>query len=796
MAAPQRPSFAAFAGTWAALGLAPKATNNAESAKEPNQNQNQNWLSRATLKTLRVTLGHDKATPVQASAIPLALVRRRDVVCEAATGSGKTIAFCVPLAEMIARRVRKLSGDQDGSESEDSAPEDPEEGPERTKTRVSGGIPAHEVCAVVLSPVRELAVQTRGVIDAFLGDLNAEMAAEDAGNDSGGAETAEKKHSKRPRRRREVRSMLLVGGSPLAEDVAQFRESGANVLVGTPGRVLAFLEAFDTQGNSGGGSGGGNNKFGASTVPRLRSLEYLVLDEADRLLELGFRRTLDTILARLPKQRRTGLFSATQTKEIDELIRAGLRNPARVNVTVSMGTKQDSSSSSSSAESGNSATPSELTNLYEIVPEREKVSRLVHILEHSRDRKVVVFFLTCACVDYFYRVLSSLPQLKGSRLFSLHGKAPAAKRTQTYRKFVDAPSGALLTTDVASRGLDIPDVDLILQIDAPQDPATFIHRVGRTARIGRKGSALIFLAPHEDNFVEFMQLKRVPLVAAPICVGCGEPHTGSESGPGARDEREIEDGLGSGGDDDDDVTSGEFGKPSSSSHFSSSSSHPVSDATPQIRAQQRRDRAIMDYGVAAYCSFIRGYQSHHCAYIFQLGNLEMGGLAMAFGLLELPKMPELRKKYGSAAQKLEEQRREAALGRRQRRVPHAEQVQDISVPGFEPDPLIKSIESVPYLDKQRERARKKRLAAARKQAQRAQQAKSGKVTAAASMPKQAAKRKEPSKKGKAAKDGDSGDGDSDSDSDDWEEYRREMALEKKLKRRKITQEEYDEQMEG
>ena len=125
----------------------------------------------------------------------------------------------------------------------------------------------------------------------------------------------------------------------------------------------------------------------------------------------------------------------------------------------------------------------------------------------------MVYFLTCACVDYYAAVLPLLPALREAAMRPLHGKMAPKTRTRTYEWFLGAHDGgaALLCTDVAARGLDIPDVDWIVQFDAPQDPNAFVHRVGRTARMGRSGRALLLLRPSEDTYVPFLQLRKVPL---------------------------------------------------------------------------------------------------------------------------------------------------------------------------------------------------------------------------------------------------------------------------------------------
>jgi len=109
------------------------------------------------------------------------------------------------------------------------------------------------------------------------------------------------------------------------------------------------------------------------------------------------------------------------------------------------------------------------------------------------------------------QILPLLPALSGIEITSMHGKMVQKRRSKTYESFIEKEAGVLICTDVAARGLDIPDVDWIVQYDAPQDPSFFIHRVGRTARMGRKGNSLVMLAPNEDTYVEFLTIRKVPL---------------------------------------------------------------------------------------------------------------------------------------------------------------------------------------------------------------------------------------------------------------------------------------------
>ncbi|XP_073297657.1 DEAD-box ATP-dependent RNA helicase 18 [Primulina huaijiensis] len=439
-------------------------------------------------------------TPVQVATIPL-LCSYKDVAVDAATGSGKTLAFVIPVVEILRRA---------------SAPK------------------PHQVMGIIISPTRELSSQIFKVAEPFVSTLP------------------------------NVRPVLLVGGAEVKADVTKIEDEGANLLIGTPGRLYDIMERMD--------------------ILDFRSLEILILDEADRLLDMGFQKQINSIISRLPKLRRTGLFSATQTEAVEELSKAGLRNPVRVEVRAEVKRSNDSLSSQQIT---SAKTPSGLHIEYIECEAEKKPSQLIDILVKNKTRKLIIYFMTCACVDYWGTVLPLLSVLKDFSLISLHGKMKQVAREKALDLFTSLSSGILLCTDVAARGLDIPGVDCIIQYDPPQDPNVFVHRVGRTARMGRQGSAIVFLLPKEEAYIEFLRLRRVPLEGTKC----------SDEAP---------------------------------------------DIIPQIRAAAKRDRDIMEKGLRAFVSYIRAYKEHHCSYIFRWKELEIGKLGMGFGLLQLPSVPEVK----------------------------------------------------------------------------------------------------------------------------------------------------------
>ncbi|KAL5006701.1 hypothetical protein ScPMuIL_015507 [Solemya velum] len=309
----------------------------------------------------------------------------------------------------------------------------------------------HDVGAIILTPTRELATQIFGVLNHFL-KLSPEFT-----------------------------SISLIGGTNPQHDFQKFKEFGGHIIVATPGRFEAMLE---------------HSRENVNLASNVKTLEVLVLDEADRLLDMGFEASINTILSYLPKQRRTGLFSATQTSEVEKIIRAGLRNPVRITVKENI---------SPDMLAKDQKIPLSLENYYTIVENNEKFNLLVNFLRQHKTEKVLIFFSTCACVDYFSLVLQFF--IKKSPVLCIHGKMKQ-KRNKIFSKFRDLEHGTLVCTDVMARGIDIPEVSWVVQYDPPSSAEFFVHRCGRTARMGSVGKALLFLLPSEESYVDFIKMNQ------------------------------------------------------------------------------------------------------------------------------------------------------------------------------------------------------------------------------------------------------------------------------------------------
>lgn len=535
------------------------------------------------LDYLNNELKFQRMAPVQAQTIPM-LLGFHDVVVEAVTGSGKTLAYLVPTWEMLLREKNL------------------ELIKENHKT----------VLATVIVPARELAQQVYALSKHF-------------------AEYVLRNHKIK------LSLCCFIGGRNLEQDIDLLNAKGANLIIGTPGRLYELLVASKH-----------SHLFNCS------SLELLVLDEADKLLEQGFKAKLDALFRRFPKQRRTGLFSATQTRELADLARAGMRNPVSIKVRVaSLGTMGEVQSKPQ--------IPERLSNFYAVTSPDQKLDRLMAFLKKHSGEKVLIYLMTCAAVDWMFEALSKV-LVQDRAVYSLHGQMKLPQRQKAHAAVTKGTNCVLVCTDVAARGLDIPDVGTVLQYDPPIDPNTFIHRIGRTARMGKAGSSLVFLTPQELDYLEFMKLQNVHLTPYESVKDDAEEidfanvdkkrtlasvdvkklatvtAEGTEKKPGQpvqtlskkeqRKQREEERRSRVGGKRPRGVVEGDLCE---------------SEPVLALRRASRDNPKLLELGVRAFVSFIRAYKEHECRYIFQLKNLDITSLVHGFALFKVPNCGEIRK---------------------------------------------------------------------------------------------------------------------------------------------------------
>ncbi|XP_061716543.1 ATP-dependent RNA helicase DDX47 [Cydia pomonella] len=268
-----------------------------------------------------------------------------------------------------------------------------------------------------------------------------------------------------------VKCAVIVGGMDMVAQALTLSKK-PHIIIATPGRLVDHLE--NTKGFN------------------LKALKYLVMDEADRILNMDFEVEVDKILRVIPRERRTYLFSATMTKKVQKLQRASLQNPVKVEVS----TKYQ--------------TVDKLQQYYVFIPVKYKDVYLVHILNELSGNSFIVFVATCAGALRAALLLRNL----GLAAVPLHGQMSQNKRLAALNKFKNKSRSILICTDVASRGLDIPHVDVVINLDIPLHSKDYIHRVGRTARAGRAGKAVTFVSQYDVELyqrIEQLIGKQLPL---------------------------------------------------------------------------------------------------------------------------------------------------------------------------------------------------------------------------------------------------------------------------------------------
>lgn len=330
---------------------------------------------------------------------------------------------------------------------------------------------------------------------------------------------------------------ILMGGAARKTEVEKLAK-GVNLIIATPGRLLDHLQ---------------NTKNFV-----FRNLKCLIIDEADRILEVGFEEEMKQIIRLIPVKRQSMLFSATQTRNVEDLARISLQQaPLYVGVD----------------DTRDMATTDGLEQGYVVCPSEKRFMLLFTFIKKNKDKKVMVFFSTCKAVKFHAELFNyvDIP------VKDIHGKQKQQKRTSTFFEYCNSSSGVLFCTDVAARGLDIPAVDWIVQYDPPDDPKEYIHRVGRTARAGGAGNALLFLLPEEIAFLRYLKHAKVPL--------------------------------------------NEY-------NFSNSK---VANVQSQLEKLIEKNFFLHKSAKEAYQSYLQAYASHALKSVFQVDNLDLARVAQAFG---------------------------------------------------------------------------------------------------------------------------------------------------------------------
>ena len=363
-------------------------------------------LNQALMQALDA-LKYKETTPIQSQAIP-AILKGRDFLGIAQTGTGKTAAFALPILELLSR-----------FESKKQLPQ-----------------------ALIVTPTRELALQIFNNLKAFGKFLPLKLG-------------------------------CLFGGVKERPQIQEVKE-GVHILVATPGRLLDLYRR---------------------KLFSLKGVQFCVLDEADRMLDMGFLPDIRFIIKELPKDRQTLLFSATLPREIEALAESLLKNPIRVAITPP-------------------ATAAECVEQQLLfVPKGQKLELLQRILSQETHERVIIFSKTKFGAERIGRVLRA----NNIDACVLHGDKTQKERQRALNHFQQGTIPLLVATDVASRGIDVSNITHVINFDLPTEPESYVHRIGRTGRAGQKGVAFSFCDPSEKPLLKAIERQlqeRIPVVSA------------------------------------------------------------------------------------------------------------------------------------------------------------------------------------------------------------------------------------------------------------------------------------------
>ena len=508
-------------------------------------------------------LGLTTLTTIQSKALPV-IMGGKDALIKSQTGSGKTMTYAIPIMQKLGSATPKIN-------------------------RKSGCF------ALVIVPTRELAVQSyewfQKLCKAFIW----------------------------------IVPCLLVGGENRKAEKVRLRK-GVNIIISTPGRMVDHLEKTDNF--------------------KLDKVEWVVLDEADRMLELGYEREVQKVLTALQirntQRRQSLLLSATLTTGIQQLSEISLRHPVFIDAAATDDITKDK----------DLVTPENLNQTFLLVPAKLKLVALAGFVlwkcQLSKNKKMLIFFPTQDMVDFYTKLLEitlwgesdksptekviseedhvltedakllvgqeklfketeKVPEPEKSvKLLKLHGNMKQQERLTVFQQFRGSSSGVLLCTDVAARGLDLPQVDWIVQYTPPLSVTDYVHRVGRTARIGAKGSSVIFLLPSEAEFVKMLEAEKIPLAEMTLEMVLSKLLRSGGTGVGGK-------------------------KPSS-----------VEEAATNL--QMRTESAVTKseelhhQACQAYVSFVRSYASYprEARQVFCFKDLHLGHCAKSFALRDPP----------------------------------------------------------------------------------------------------------------------------------------------------------------
>ena len=467
-------------------------------------------------------------TPIQRCTLPHSL-GGRDILGASKTGSGKTLCFLIPILENLYR---------------------------------DGFIKDEGLGALILLPTRELAIQVFEVINKIGKHHNYSVG-------------------------------LVIGGNDYEKE--KYIVNNMNILIGTPGRILQHMAE--------------------SYMFTADNLKILVIDEADRILDEGFEDELVKIINYLPKNRQTLLFSATLTRNLKRLVKIHMRSPEYINISNTdnvldtieninknelsiMKIKNDTNNNTNANNKSilnntnnlnDMIIPKNLNQYYTIVEPEERVNVLYSFLKTHKMSKILVFVSSRKQVRYFTEVFKHLKL--GMLFLDIHGKQKQGKRYSTFYTFSQKRNSVVLfATDLASRGVDFPAIDWVIQLDPPEDIPQYIHRVGRTARYKSDGNSVLFIGQKEMNFVNELELRKIKITK--IKIGANK----------------------------------------------------INNITPVVRSLLSEHTELIEIAEKAISSYVKSINLMTNKNIFDIKNIDLGKLALSYGLVSSPEMVVKSKK--------------------------------------------------------------------------------------------------------------------------------------------------------
>ena len=460
-------------------------------------------------------------TPIQRCSLPHSL-GGRDILGASKTGSGKTLCFLIPILENLYR---------------------------------DGFIKEEGLGALILLPIRELAIQVFEVINKIGKHHNYSVG-------------------------------LVIGGNDYEKE--RYVVNNMNILIGTPGRILQHMAE--------------------SYMFTADNLKILVIDEADRILDEGFEDELNKIINYLPKNRQTLLFSATLTRNLKRLVKIHMRSPEYINLsntdnvlnTIENINKNELSIMQIKSDINNDINlnnnnlndmiiPKNLNQFYSIVEPEDRVNVLYSFLKTHKMSKILVFVSSRKQVRYFTEVFKHLKL--GMLFLDIHGKQKQGKRYSTFYTFSQKRNSVVLfATDLASRGVDFPAIDWVIQLDPPEDIAQYIHRVGRTARYKSDGNSVLFVGQKEINFVNELELRKIKVTKIKIAP------------------------------------------------------NKINNITPVVRSLLSEHNELIEVAEKAISSYVKSINLMANKNVFNIKNIDLGKLALSYGLVSSPEMVVKSKK--------------------------------------------------------------------------------------------------------------------------------------------------------